>query len=115
MRKLFSVTKKDLTVQTFRAGGKGGQNQNKRSTGVRIIHPASGAVGESREERSQYQNKRRAFERLATSQPFLDWVRIEAARVTGGLVDIDDRVNKAMQPRNLRIETKDANGRWVEA
>lgn len=62
---LFSVTLKDCDVQTFRAGGKGGQNQNKRDTGVRIIHRASGARGEARDERSQLQNKRLAFKRMA--------------------------------------------------
>ena len=54
---LFRVTMKDCDRQTFRAGGKGGQNQNKRDTGVRIIHRASGAVGESREHRTQGQNE----------------------------------------------------------
>jgi len=57
---MFSVTLTDCDVQTFRAGGKGGQNQNKRETGVRIIHRASGARGEARDERSQLQNKRLA-------------------------------------------------------
>ena len=58
---LFSLTKKDFVVETFRAGGKGGQKQNKTDSGVRIKHPASGAVAESREERSQHQNKKIAF------------------------------------------------------
>lgn len=62
---MFSVTVKDCEVQTFRAGGKGGQNQNKRDTGVRIIHHPSGARGEARDERSQLQNKRLAFTRMA--------------------------------------------------
>lgn len=62
---LFSVTLKDCEVQTFRAGGKGGQNQNKRDTGVRIIHHPSGARGEARDERSQLCNKRLAFKRMA--------------------------------------------------
>lgn len=61
---LFSVTLADCDVQTFRAGGKGGQNQNKRDTGVRIIHRVSGARGEARDERSQLQNKRNAFKRM---------------------------------------------------
>lgn len=62
---MFSVTVKDCEVQTFRCGGKGGQNQNKRDTGVRIIHHPSGARGEARDERSQLQNKRLAFKRMA--------------------------------------------------
>lgn len=76
---LFSVTKKDLRVDTFRSGGKGGQNQNKRDTGVRITHLVSGAVGESREERSQEQNKQKAFRRMAESSKFQLWVKYRAA------------------------------------
>jgi len=62
---VFSVTIKDCTVETFRSGGKGGQNQNKRDTGVRVKHAPSGAVGESREHRTQLENKRAAFRRMA--------------------------------------------------
>lgn len=69
------VSIKDCDVQTFRAGGKGGQNQNKRNTGVRIIHPPSGAVAESREERQQLQNKRIAWRRLAHTEKFRAWLR----------------------------------------
>ena len=61
---LFSITKDDFTIQTFRSGGKGGQNQNKRETGVRIIHNDSGARGESRNHRTQLANKKEAFRRL---------------------------------------------------
>lgn len=61
---LFSITKEDLIIQTFRSGGKGGQNQNKRESGVRIIHPESGARGESRNHRTQLANKKEAFRRL---------------------------------------------------
>lgn len=67
---VFSVTVKDCEVQTFRSGGKGGQNQNKRDTGVRIIHHPSGARGEARDERSQLQNKRLAFTRMANHPLF---------------------------------------------
>lgn len=67
---LFSITKKDLEIQTFRAGGKGGQNQNKRDSGVRVIHKASGARGESREHRGQLENKRAAFRRMTETKEF---------------------------------------------
>lgn len=67
---MFSVTLKDCDVQTFRAGGKGGQNQNKRDSGVRIIHRDSGARGEARDQRSQLQNKRAAFRRMTQTPEF---------------------------------------------
>lgn len=84
-------------METFRAGGPGGQNQNKRDTGVRIVHPPSGAVGESREERSQLANKKKAFRRMAESPEFKTWVRV----VIG---DIDRVVNEQMRPENLKVE-----------
>ncbi len=57
-------SKSDFTVQTFKAGGKGGQHQNKTESGVRIIDKITGLSSECREERSQIQNKHRAFMRL---------------------------------------------------
>lgn len=69
-RRILSVTIHDCEVQHFRSGGKGGQNQNKRDTGTRVIHHPSGARGESREERSQLQNKKKAFTRMVQSAQF---------------------------------------------
>jgi protein subunit release factor A len=80
-RLLFSVTIKDCDVQSFRAGGKGGQHQNKTESGIRIVHPPSGAVGESRETRSQLTNKRAAFTRMAQSAKFQKWTREKAGVV----------------------------------
>lgn len=110
-RKLFSVTIHDCRVDTFRSGGKGGQNQNKVETGVRVVHEPSGAVGESREERSQLQNKRNAFVRMANTKRFQDWCRLTAAKMNG--FDIDAKVAADMDPKNLRVEGKDEHGRWV--
>jgi len=61
---IFSATKKDFRVDTFRCGGPGGQNQNKRDTGVRITHIESGLSSECREHRTQKQNKKEAFRKL---------------------------------------------------
>lgn len=109
---LFSLTAKDFVVETFRSGGPGGQNQNKVESGVRIKHPDSGAVAESREFRSQYENKQAAFKRLVASPTFKTWHKLECARRTGRLADIEDKVNRAMSPHNLTIEGK-KDGRWV--
>lgn len=109
---LFSVTLDDCRVDTFRSGGKGGQHQNKTSSGVRITHLASGAVGESREERSQHVNKRIAFRRMAESEKFRKWHRVESARRMGQLDAIEREVDRAMRPQNLRVDVQD-NGRWV--
>lgn len=101
---LFSVTKRDFRIDTFRCGGKGGQKQNKTDSGVRLTHIASGAVGESREERSQPQNKKIAFERLVRSEKFKAWHKLEVSRKLGHLAEAERWVEKQMQEENLKIE-----------
>jgi len=54
----------DLEISFYRAGGPGGQNVNKVSTAVRIVHKPSGLVVSSQEERFQARNKERALEIL---------------------------------------------------
>lgn len=111
---LFSVTREDLEIQTFHAGGPGGQHQNKRSTGVRIIHKPSGARGEARDSRGQYQNRKAAFERMANSSEFKVWLRMEASRRDMDAEDIRRAVRKQMAPWNLLVEVKDEEGQWIE-
>lgn len=105
---LFSLTKKDFEIQTFRAGGKGGQKQNKTNSGVRIIHRDSGAVGESREERSQIQNKNKAFERLIQTKDFILWHNIKCGYALQGIEDhkraMEQEVEECVNPKNLKIE-----------
>lgn len=98
--KVFSLSSSDFKWETFRAGGKGGQNQNKRETGVRCKHLASGAVGESREHRTQMQNKRAAFRRMAESDEFQVWARTTALK----LRPIEEMVDESMAEENLKIE-----------
>jgi len=88
---LFSITKNDLRIDDFYAGGPGGQNQNKRKTGIRITHVESGAVGEARDSRSQDQNKSAAFKRMIWSEKFQTWFRnkIDSSMGTNIMHDVD--------------------------
>jgi protein subunit release factor B len=101
-RKILSVTLDDCTMDTFSAGGPGGQHQNTSNTAVRIKHKASGAVGEARDSRSQHQNKRAAFMRMTEHPKFKVWLNRQVY-VSGETPE--EKVKKDMQPWNLTVES----------
>lgn len=97
------MTISDFKVQTFKSGGKGGQHQNKTESGVRIIHERSGAIGESRNHRSQDANKKEAFKRLSNSMVFKKWLNAEIA------------VNNMMKEENITTQIFDkSSNEWIE-
>jgi protein subunit release factor A len=69
-------------IQTFRAGGKGGQHQNKVESGVRLLHRPSGVAVESREGRSQYMNKLRCLKKLRLRIAALNYRAPKRVRTT---------------------------------
>lgn len=108
---LFSLTKSDFEVQTFCTGGPGGQHKNAKENGVRILHPASGAVAQEVTHREQYRNKALAFHKLTETPIFKKWHKAEVARMLGKLSEeqivsrsIERRVDAQMNPKNLKIE-----------
>ncbi len=85
-----AVDDKDLRVDTYRSGGKGGQNVNKVETAVRITHIPSGIVVACQAERSQLKNKQTALKMLAAKlyQVEVDKKRAEIERQYGEKGDV---------------------------
>lgn len=108
---IFSVTASDCEWSYTRGTGKGGQKKNKTSSAVHCSHRPSGAHGYSEASRSQLDNKREAFRKMAETKEFRNWQKIETARRMGTLKQVEEEVERQM--RNVKVEVKDEKGRWV--
>ena len=104
---LFTVRKSDFKIEYYRASGKGGQNRNKRDTACRITHIETGLTSTCCDERSQLQNKRKAFTNLTSKPEFQRWLKAKAAQMMEIIPtreEIERQVDEWIKDENLKVE-----------
>ncbi len=96
---------KECNVDTFRAGGKGGQHLNKTESAVRMTHLPTGTVVSCQDERSQYQNKRKCLLQLRQKLVALNYrppKRIPTRKPRSAKEKILETKRKQSQKKQLR-------------
>ena len=96
---------KECNVDTFRAGGKGGQHLNKTESAVRMTHLPTGTVVSCQDERSQNQNKRKCLLQLRGKLVALNYrppKRIPTRKPRSAKEKILETKRKQSQKKQLR-------------
>ena len=110
---LFSLTNKDFEISYFSGSGAGGQHRNRHLNCVRIKHPETGIIKTGQNQRSLQQNKTEAFRALVSDEKFKQWLHMKAASMLVDLQEVESKVEKLMNPENLKIEAfNSAQDRW---
>lgn len=84
----------DVRVDTFRAGGPGGQHQNTTDSAVRVVHIPTGLKAIARDGKSQHQNRKLAMRRLS------ELLEMKAAMARGSIQEEAQRRHDTLERGN---------------